>query len=160
MANVFLLGPGSAAGAPPSQTHLDVRLQIAEVWRKAGHTVIIMEKEDDIQGEDLHQKFDRLLRRDITDIAIYWPPNAETTSTIIEMAKLAERIELLKKARVPLILVHHVSVLSFQGGEFKILEQGRGSAYLNDLIKLDPRCWPWKDQDELFDSITAISAEL
>lgn len=52
---------------------MHVRRQLAEIFRKDGHEVVLMEDEPDISNEDLIEKFDRL-HKGITDIVVYWPP--------------------------------------------------------------------------------------
>jgi len=51
-----------------------------------------MEEEHDVPGEDLVEKFDRLLRRSITDIVIYWPPHAKMQTTYDELILLRDRV--------------------------------------------------------------------
>jgi len=76
MAVIFLLGPGmwgperASAGGP---SPLAIRREMARVFSKDGHRLILMEGEKDRRGEDLIQKFDGLLRNRVTDIVLYWP---------------------------------------------------------------------------------------
>jgi hypothetical protein len=52
---------------------MHVRRQIAKTLEAGGHEVILMEDDPDRDGEDMIQKFDRLLRRAVTDVVVYWP---------------------------------------------------------------------------------------
>ena len=74
MAVIFLLGPGmwdpdkrASSDPAPMQT----RREIAKVFNKDGHKVVLMEDDADRKGEDYVQKFDRLLRSRVTDVVLY-----------------------------------------------------------------------------------------
>ena len=66
MAGVFLLGPGmwdSSKGSAAGPSSMQARRHIAKILDEAGHGVILMEDDPDRKGEDMIQKFDRLLRQ-------------------------------------------------------------------------------------------------
>jgi|CXWL01.1.fsa_nt_gi hypothetical protein len=162
MSVIFLLGPGfwrEDAGASSAHAPLHVRKKIAETWRKDGHTVLLMEEVRDAEGETILQKFDRLLRQDVTHVVVYWPPLAKMATTYTELVLLCDREEFLKKRQIDLLLLHHVSVLSRSEDEFKVLERGDRSRYLEAVVKLGPRVVKWETEQNLHDKIRLLSAE-
>lgn len=137
--------PGKAQVADPAP--MQVRRDLAEVFRGHGHTVILMEDDPDRQGEDLIQKFDRLLQSGVTDIVLCWPPRAKMPTTYDELILLCDRLDLLEKKSVRLWVLHHVSVATITRDEFKILETGSRSRYLTALarrlvLRPPPPCCP------------------
>lgn len=163
MAVIFLLGPGSwdkDKGEPPAHTPLDVRKNIASALRKDGHTIILMEEAPDVKGETILQKFDRLLRQHVTDVVVYWPPLAKMVTTYTEMVLLCDREAFLKQRRINIWLVHHVSVASFRGDEFEVLEKGSRSRYLEAVVRLGPRAVEWETEEDLHAKMLALSAML
>lgn len=65
MAAVFLLGAGMWDGGKTTASDpspLLVRRALARTLKKHDHHVVLMEDEPDREGEDLIEKFDRLLR--------------------------------------------------------------------------------------------------
>ena len=159
---IFLLGPGfwrESEGAPSAYSPLHARKRIAETWRKDGHTVLLMEEVRDIEGETILQKFDRLLRQDVTHVVVYWPPLAKMATTYTELILLCDREEFLKKQKIDLWLVHHISVLSISEDEFNILERGDRSCYLEVVVKLGPRVVKWETEQNLDDKIRLLAAE-
>jgi len=74
MAVVFVLGPGMwdpDKRTPADPGPLQVRRDIAKNLKTHGHDVILMEDDPDREGEDLIDKFDRLLRHRVTDVVLY-----------------------------------------------------------------------------------------
>jgi len=91
MAVVLLLGPSlwESGETVPMQ----VRRELAEMFRQGGHKVILMEDEPDKVGEDLVRKFYRLvLETGVTDIVVYWPPGAKMQTTYDEFVLLRHRL--------------------------------------------------------------------
>ena len=163
MANIFLLGPGwwdAGKGVPPPDTPLNFRKRIAEIWRKDGHTVLLMEEAADVKGETILQKFDRLLRQGVTHVVIYWPPLAKMATTYTEMVLLCDRQEFLIKQRINVWFVYHVSVASISGDEFKVLEPKDRSRYLEAVVKLTPHAVGWENEADLYNKIQLLSTEL
>jgi hypothetical protein len=161
MSAVFLLGPGFwREGASSTQAPLQVRKRIAETWRKDGHKVFLMEEDRGIEGETILQKFDRLLRHGVTDVVVYWPPLAKMATTYTELILLCDREEILKKHEIDLWLLHHVSVLARSEDEFKVLEPGDRSRYLEAVVQLGPRCVKWESEQNLEEKIMLLSTML
>ena len=163
MAIVFLLGPGmldpaNAQAVDPAP--MQVRRDLAEVFRGHGHTVILMEDDLDRQGEDLIQKFDRLLQSGVTDIVLYWPPLAKMQTTYDELILLCDRLDLLKKKSVRLWALHHSSVATITRDEFKILETGSRSRYLTAVARLGLRPLEWETEGDLNEQTRLLSTEL
>lgn len=139
MAVIFLLGPGHWDPAKRTATDpgpMQVRRDMARKLRAGGHKVVLMEDEPDCAGEHLIQKFDRLLRRSVTDVVVYWPPAAKMQTTFDELILLCDRHDFLKKEAVSIWLLHHSSVAAFRGDEFRILEEGQRSRYLTAVAAL------------------------
>jgi hypothetical protein len=163
MAIVFLLGPGMwdpAKGPATDPDPMQVRRGLAEVFRGHGHTVILMEDDPHRQGEDLIQKFDRLLRSGVTDIVLYWPPLAKMQTTYDELILLCDRHAFLKEKSVRLWALHHSSVATITGDEFKILETGNRSRYLTAVARLGLHPLEWETEDDLNEQARLLSAEL
>lgn len=119
-----------------------------------------MEDDPDRQGEDLIQKFDRLLRGRITDVVIYWPPLAKMQTTFDELILLYDRQKLLRRRGIPLWVMHHVSVATFTGEDFRILEEGHRSRYLTAVVRLGVRPLRWESDDDLVERTSLLAAQL
>jgi hypothetical protein len=73
MAVVFVLGPGmwDPAHRPAADpTPIQIRRGMAKTLVQYGHAAILMEEDPDRKGEDVIQKFDRLLRAKVTDVLL------------------------------------------------------------------------------------------
>ncbi len=164
MAVVFLLGPGmwepSKGGAPASQTPMDVRRKIAKVLRDFHHTVVLMENEPGRKAEDIIQKFDRLLRSKVTDVVLYWPPSAKMQTTYDELILLYDRQRFLRKSRIALWVLHHVSVAKITGDTFRVLEAGHRSRYLEAIARLGVTPLEWETDGDLEGWIQLLVSEL
>jgi len=163
MAVVFLLGPGMwadqrASASKPSP--MDVRREIAKALTDGGHRVILMEDEPDRRGEDMIQKFDRLLRGKVTDVVLYWPPLAKMQTTYDELILLCDRQKFLRQQGISLWVLHHVSVAEISKDEFKILEVGNRSRYLTAVARLGIRPLEWKTEEDLKGLAQLLSAQL
>ncbi len=163
MAVVFLLGPGmwadqTASTSKPSP--MDVRRDIAKALTDGGHRVILMEDELDRRGEDLIQKFDRLLRGKVTDVVLYWPPLAKMQTTYDELILLYDRQKFLRQQGISLWALHHVSVAEISKDEFKILEAGNRSRYLTAVARLGIHPFEWKTEEDLKELAQLLSAQL
>ena len=151
MAVVFLLGPGMwdpSKGSKTSITPMKIRRQIAHLLKTDGHKVILMEDDPDRSGEDMIQKFDRLLRHHVTDVAVYWPPLAKMQTTYDELILLCDRHEFLKTKSIRVWLVHHVSVAEIRKDQFLVLEKGNRSRYLTAVAKLGVHPLEWGDEQD------------
>ena len=163
MAVIFLLGPGmwdASKGSKAVISPLTIRRQIAHLLKTDGHKIILMEDDPDRSGEDMIQKFDRLLRQDVTDVVVYWPPLAKMQTTYDELILLCDRHEFLKAKSIPVWLVHHVSVAEIRKDKFLVLEKGNRSRYLTAVAKLGVHPLEWEDEQELSEKITLLSKEL
>ena len=163
MAVVFFLGPGiwDPAKRPVTEPNpLSIRRKLAKILRGNGHRVIIMEDVSDRAGEDLINKFDRLLRNKVTDVVFYWPPKAKMQTTYDEFILLCDRADVLKKSSMGLWALHHSSVATIAKGEFKVLEVGSRSRYRTAVARLGVRPLEWNGDDELFELAKRLSREL
>lgn len=163
MAVIFLLGPGM--WDPAKRTSSDpapirVRREIAKIFGGDGHKVILMEDDPDRQGEDLIQKFDRLLRHKVTDIVLYWPPLAKMQTSYDELILLCDRQEFLKQESITIWVLHHVSVASIDRNDFNVLESGSRSRYLTAVARLGVNPLEWESADNLMEQVRLLSAEL
>lgn len=57
----------------------------------SGQSCDLMEDDPDRDGEDVIQKFDRLLKSKVTEIVLYWPPLAKMQTTYDELILLYDR---------------------------------------------------------------------
>jgi len=163
MAVVFLLGPGiwdHAKKAASDPIPMQTRRMIAKILRANRHKVILMEDDPDRKGEDLIQKFDRLLMEDVTDVIVYWPPLAKMQTTYDEFILLCDRQEFLKRELITIWVLHHVSVASIKRDEFKVLESGNRSRYLTAVVKLGVHPLEWENEDDLKEQVQLLSTEL
>ena len=163
MAVIFLLGPGmwdTSKGSKATISPMAIRRQIAYLLKTDGHKVILMEDDPDRNGEDMIQKFDRLLRHNVTDVVVYWPPLAKMQTTYDELILLCDRHEFLKTKSIPVWLVHHVSVAEIRKEDFLVLEKGNRSRYLTAVAKLGVLPLEWEDEQELTEKIKLLSKEL
>lgn len=163
MATIFLLGPSvgdSSKGVSHGDAPMKSRRKIAQTLRENGHNVILMEDEADGKGEDLVQKFDRLLHQDVTDIVVYWPPLAKMPTTYTELVLLYDRHQYLKEHAITIWVLHHVSVASIKKDEFKVLEPGGRNRYLDSIVRLGVHPLEWDSEEALQEQIDLLSAEL
>lgn len=163
MAVIFLLGPSlwrPDKGAPSDPTPMQARREIAEILRGDGHHVLLMEDEPDREGEDLIQKFDRLLSQHLTDIIVYWPPLAKMQTTYDELILLYDRRSFLEQRQIRIWVVHHVSVASIHRDAFLVLEPGQRSRYLTAIARLGVHPLEWENERDLRKRIRLLSMEL
>ncbi len=163
MAHIFLLGPSvweSGKSAPPGQTPMQVRRRVADIFRRDGHKALLMEDAPEVKGEDMIQRFDRLLRQDITDVVVYWPPCAKMQTTYDELILLCDRRDLLNQKRIDIWVLHHTSVASIRGEEFNVLESGNRSRYLTAVAKLGVHPLEWEGDKQLMDRVRLLSTQL
>lgn len=162
MAIVFLLGPSlwdPQRGEPPKHAPMEVRRQIEELLEAEGHHVILMEDVEDRRGEDLIEKFDRILQsKGVTDIVVYWPAGAKMQTTYDELILLRDRMD---DAPLPAIWVlHDASVAEITRDEFRVTETGGRSRYLEAVARLGVRPFPWNDEEALFRLARLLASEL
>lgn len=162
MACVFLLGPGmwGPAKSRAASSPIGVRRRIAKILEASGHSIVIMEDEPDVAGEDMIQKFDRLLRQEVTDILLYWPPLAKMQTTYDELILLYDRQDFVRKARISLWVLHHVSVARITKDEFSVLEVGQRSRYLEALARLGVTPLEWETGEDLEEWARLLASEL
>jgi hypothetical protein len=163
MAVIFLLGPGMwgpEKGISGSSTPMAVRRDISKILGAGGHKVILMEDEDDQKGEDMIQKFNRLLRNKVTDIVLYWPPMAKMQTTYDELILLYDRQKFLRQEQISLWVLHHVSVAEISQDQFKILEAGNRSRYLTAVARLGVHPFEWESDDELKELVRLLATQL
>jgi hypothetical protein len=60
---------------------LDVRRRLAGILSSAGHTAVLMEDVPDLPGEGMVEKFVRILGDRVTEVLLYWPPEAKMQTT-------------------------------------------------------------------------------
>ena len=160
---IFLLGPGMwdpDKKKSSSQNPMQIRREIAAIFKEDGHTVILMEDDPDREREDLIQKFDRLLRQNVTDVIVYWPPLAKMQTTYDEFVLLCDRRTYLQQKSIRVWFLHHVSVAIIKQNDFRILESGNRSRYLTAVAKLGISPLEWTDEESLKEQVQLLSTEL
>ena len=163
MASIFLLGPGmwdSSKHSAPSPAPMKIRREMAKVFAADGHKVVLMEDDADRDGEDYIQKFDRLLRRRITDVVLYWPPLAKMQTTYDELLLLCDRREFIARESISIWALHHESVATITRDEFKVLEAGSRSRYLTAAAKLGIYSLEWESDADLDEQVGLLSNQL
>lgn len=139
---------------------MQTRREIAKVFSKDGHKVVLMEDDPDRKGEDYVQKFDRLLRSRVTDVVLYWPPFAKMQTTYDELILLRDRAEFIAREPIQLWALHHVSVAAITKDEFEILEKGNRSRYLTAVAALGVRPLEWESDEDLQEQVRLLSSQL
>ncbi|MEK7742945.1 MAG: hypothetical protein AAB578_01035 [Elusimicrobiota bacterium] len=139
---------------------MEIRRKIAKRLREGGHEVLLMEDDPDRPREDLIEKFDRLLRENVTDVVVYWPPAAKMQTTFDEFILLCDRRDFLTKHSITVWLLHHSSVAAISKDEFRVLEAGQRSRYLTVVASLGVESWPWEDDNRLMHEVRELSEEL
>ena len=163
MSVIFLLGPGMwdpAKGSVAGPSPMQVRRHIAKILKEADHRVILMEDDPNRKGEDMIQKFDRLLRQDVTEVIVYWPPLAKMQTTSDEFILLCDRHDYLKAKSIRVWLLHHTSVAEIREDEFVVREKGNRSRYLTAVAKLGVHPLEWGDEKELYGQVGLLVQEL
>lgn len=163
MAVVFVLGPGMWAAETASQPGIppiEVRRRLARILIEGGHAAILMEDVPDLPGEGLVEKFVRILGNGVTDVLLYWPPQAKMQTTYDELLLLSERPDLLRDLGIRLWALHHPSVARITRDEFQILEVGQRSRYLTDVARLGLSPLEWETNEDLEDQVRLLAAEL
>ena len=157
MATVFLLGPGEWRRKQVGLSPLEHRRELAKLLREHGHRVILMEDENDKDGEDMVEKFDRLLAQ-TTDVVLYWPAKAKMSTTYSEMILLRKASESQDLPR--LWFLHHEDVATIERGVFKVIEPGSRSRYLTAVARLGITPIPWRSVEELRARTSLLAGEL
>lgn len=163
MAVVFLLGPGMWAAENPARPEpppMATRRRLAAILHAAGHRAFLMEDDPDREGEDLIRKFDRLLRGGVTDVLLYWPPQAKMQTTYDELILLCDRQELVRQLGIAIWVLHHVKVAAIGSGTFRILEKSGRSRYLTAVAGLGVHPLEWETDAELEERVRLLAAEL
>lgn len=162
MAIIFLLGPSvwKAGKKTPAYSPMEMRRQIAEMFRENGHKVILMEDEPDITGEDLPNKFYRLLRdKAVTDVVVYWPSLAEMQTTHAEFVLWGACPNISQLP--PIQLLHHASIFSVKGEVFNINDREDRNRYLTSILARQGVCLvEWESDEDLKEQVCLLSAEL
>lgn len=162
MAVVFLLGPSQWApqrGEPLKHTPMEVRRQIEGLLEAEDHHVILMEDVEDRRGEDLIEKFDRILQtKGVTDIVVYWPAGAKMQTTYDELILLRDRVD--DVALPDIWVLHDASVAELTRDEFRVTEAGGRSRYLEAVARLGIRPLPWEDREALLHRAGLLASEL
>lgn len=158
MAVVFLLGPSEWATRRRGDSPMQVRREMGRVLASGGHHVILMEDVEDLRGEDLIEKFDRILHTGVTDVVVYWPARAKMQTTYDELILLRERAGDPQRPNV--WILHHEDVARIEEDRFQVKERGGRSRYLEAVARLGVRPLPWIDHAELLRIAHLLASEL
>lgn len=66
----------------------------------------------------------------------------------------------LSQHEIPIWVLHHISVASISGDDFKVLESGNRSRYLTAVARLGVRPLEWETEDALRERTTLLAAQL
>lgn len=161
MSVVFILGPSEwdpERSTPLRFSPRSVRDRIAEALRAAGHTAFLMEDQETRAGEDMVDKFERLLDEQAVDsILVYWPPAAKMQTTYDELILLRARTG--HKQNPQVWVFHHEGVAAIRRGEFKVLERGARSRYLEAVARLGVAPVSWADHTDLYRLVDLFAGE-
>lgn len=162
MAVLFLLGPSFWAEGKRGRRRkspLDHRHEIARLLSKMGHKVLLMEQQEDRIDEDLVGKFGRIIdKAGLTDIVVYWPWGAKMQTTFDEFILLREKKESSKLP--PVWVLHDQRVAAITKGEFRVLEAGNRSRYLESVASLSVTAIPWSTHRDLYRKCHELADEL
>lgn len=162
VAVVFLLGPSQWLRKQALQeipSPMEERRQIAQTLRHEGHRVVLMEDIHAQDREDLIAKFDRILQCEgVTDILVYWPPQAKMQTTYDELILLSDRC---KEPNLPRVWVLHQSSLAeISRNHFQVNEAGGRSRYLEAVARLGVRPLDWETRDDMMRLVRLLATEL
>jgi hypothetical protein len=116
-----------------------------------------MEDVEPSDGEDLVQKFDRILDAERPDlILVYWPARSKMQTTFDEMLLLRKRIEARPVPRV--VVLHQAGVARITPREFQILEKGGRSRYLEAVRRVPMTPIAWDQPSHLERIVAALAA--
>ncbi len=157
MATVFVLGPSFLQSG--EKALLRVRQELADIFREGSQHAFLMEEQPDRKGEDIVDKFYRLVEENaVSDIVVYWPDGAKMQTTYDELILLRARMDVMK---VPTIwILHHASVATITEDEFTVNEPGNRSRYLDGVARLGVRPLVWDTDQELRDLARLLATEL
>lgn len=162
MAVVFVLGPSewdAARGPSLAFSPRSVRDRMRDSLVSLGHQAFLMEEAPDEPGEDMVDKFERLLgQRKVTDVFVYWPPRAKMQTTYDELILLRTRVG--RQTMPNIWVLHHSSVARIKRGEFLVIERGNRSRYLDAVARLGVRPASWEDHEGLLLLVQRLAAEL
>jgi hypothetical protein len=157
MATIFLLGPSFLQSGPKAL--LKVRRELAAIFDLAGHRAFLMEDEADKKGEDIVEKFYRLVSENaVSDIVVYWPLGAKMQTTYDEFILLRARMDVLKLPRI--WVLHHSSVAMIRDGVFEVKEGGNRSRYLEAVARLGVLPLQWDTDEALKEQARLLAMEL
>ena len=118
-----------------------------------------MENEPTVGDEDMVDKFERLLDKKKVDVVlVYWPSAAKMQTTYDELIILRTRVGRKPNPRV--WVFHHDSVAAIRRGEFKVLERGARSRYLEAVARLGVRPVSWSDHEGLYRLVDLLAPDL
>lgn len=128
---------------------VDVRAALCGWLAEWGVRATIMRMHEDRQGEATIEKFRRIEQElDITQHFVYYPYGARGEGHVGEIVALLDRRA--AGQAVDVRVFPEGRVVDKSGGEFHVLEEGRGSGYLNDLIQFGFPVPEWDDYAGLF----------
>lgn len=162
MAVVFLLGPSlwkKGTRASRTETPMEMRYKLAQIFKENGHITFIMEAEDGLPSEDLVEKFDRMLHdRGVTDVVFFWPLGARMQTTFDEFILLRDRMG--NRSLPDIWVLHDRRVARIERGVFHVLESGGRSRYLEAVAALGVTPLAWSGQKELRRLVQELVEEL
>jgi len=128
---------------------VDVRAALCGWLGEWGIDATIMRMHEDIEGEANIEKFQRIERElGVTQHFVYYPYGAPGEGHVGEIVALLDRRA--DGEPVDIRVFPETSVVDKTGGEFHVLEEGRGTGYLNDLIQLGCPIPEWEEYRGLF----------
>jgi len=77
-----------------------------------------------------------------------------------ELILLCDRRDFLKRKKIRLWALHHSSVATITGEEFKVLESGSRSRYLTAVARLGLRPLEWDTEEDLRKQALLLAAGL
>lgn len=144
----YLPSDWKAYGGPRLEP-VDLRAALCGWLARWGVSATIMRMHEDREGEATIEKF-RRVERDlgITQHFVYYPYGARGEGHVGEIVALLDRRAAGQDVDVRVF--PESRVVDKSDGEFHVLEEGRGSGYMNDLIQMGCPVPEWDDHTGLF----------
>lgn len=157
MTTIFLLGPSEPKDPPrPRDAHMAVRRRLAGLIEAADHRCLLMEDLPQRRGEDLVEKFERILDEERPAVVlVYWPAKAKMQTTFDELLLLRKRSE--DQALPQVIVLHEEGVADITAREFRILEPGGRSRYFEALRRVPITPISWSTEPQLEERVSRLA---
>jgi hypothetical protein len=157
-------------GEAGSPSPLAIRISLAARAAMDGHKIVVMESNDDVQGETRTGKFARLVRdQEVSRFALYWPHGANRSGLDVEIGFVLERLRRRELTGEDVrVLVEDDGAQRRAGGRepglhgevlFVSYERGHRTRYYSDLVLYGSILPTWADYGELLELVENLAED-